>query len=197
MMSSIAERKATSSAGTRSRIRSCNFERRLLIGFGLDRIAQQRFAPAVAQEVAQHTFVGEGGEEHFLVIAREEPDAPTCAPAAGGGDDPGAVGTAVDQIAQENDGRFGRPPLGIVGIDLLDHRRKQVEASVNVADGIDPLACRNGGRRQGCLGGGEKTFDFLEHGCAIAGPNIRARPRAAQVLRQGDKGYPLIRPMQW
>ena len=51
-------------------------------------------------------------------------------------DDLGRLGTAIDQIAEEDDGHFGRTASGNVGFDHRDQRAEQIVMPVDVADGV-------------------------------------------------------------
>src|SRR3546814_6772297 len=68
----------------------------------LDPEAEDGFAPAVLEEMAQHLDILEALQEHFLVIAHENANASTLAPVARAADHSRAVGPAIDQVAQHD-----------------------------------------------------------------------------------------------
>ncbi len=61
-------------------------------------------------------------------------------------DDASGIGTAIDQITQQDQGGFGGPARGVVRLDLCQQLAKQVVAAVDVANRIDPLAMRHARR---------------------------------------------------
>lgn len=106
----------------------------------VERIGQQRVAPAEAQEMRQEIEPGEAVQEHFLVIAGD--DAQLAAPLQGacGGDHARAVRSAIHQVSQQDDGSVGAAPRRIVALDRRDQSLEQVQAAVDVADRIDALS---------------------------------------------------------
>ena len=102
-------------------------------GRAVDAVAEHGLAPAVAQEMAEHLEAAEAAQEHLLVVAGEDAHAAPLLPGAGERDHPGAVGAAVDQVAEQDDRRLGGRRGGIVGLDRGDQRFEQVEPAVDVA----------------------------------------------------------------
>ena len=60
----------------------------------------------------------------------------------------GAVGSAVDQIAEQHDRRLGARSFAIVVLHGSDQRVEQVQASVHVPYDIDTFALRHSGARR-------------------------------------------------
>ena len=101
--------------------------------------------------MAQHRDVGERVEEHLLVIAGEQ-RAPRRSrlPGARPRDHAGAVGTAVDQVAEQAPRWFGRRRARIVALDRVDQRLEQIEPAVDVADRV-PARARAGTAGSGAV----------------------------------------------
>jgi hypothetical protein len=59
-----------------------------------------------------------------------------------------ALFSPVDQVAQQHHTCPRRPPREIIGLDPRDQLLEQVQASVNIPHGIDPLPFGNMGPRQ-------------------------------------------------
>ena len=78
------------------------------------------------------------------MIAHQETDVFASAPKLHrADDDAGAVGTAIDQVTQQNDMLFGRLSAGMVEPDLFQQVVEQIEPAMHVADRIDAHAIRN------------------------------------------------------
>ncbi len=84
-----------------------------------------------------------GGDENLLMIAFQQ-SRPAGAQLPDALDHAGRVRAAIDQVAQEHQGRLRRPARGIVGVDHVDQPVEFVGASVHIADRIDAFARRNG-----------------------------------------------------
>jgi hypothetical protein len=82
----------------------------------IDRIGQQRFAPAKAQERAHHAGLAQGGEEHLLMIAHQDPHPAALLPVTGEAQHARAVWPAIDQVTQENHRGLRPAALRIVGV---------------------------------------------------------------------------------
>jgi hypothetical protein len=143
-MSSKPSRKATSADG---HVVAHQLLRFLEIGCeegcAIDPEAERGFAPAVAQEMAEHLEFLEAAQEHFLVVAREDSHAPTRLPFARQRDDPRAVDPPVNQVAEQDDGGVRGLRGRIVGIDRGGQRLEQVAPSVDVAHCSRPLPGRD------------------------------------------------------
>ncbi len=78
------------------------------------------------EEVAQRLGLFEGGEEHLLVVAGQNPHVAGLLPGLRAGDHPCAVRAAVDKVAKQDDAviqpRFGDD----LGLDCGDDRLEQV-----------------------------------------------------------------------
>ena len=98
-----------------------------------DTVAERRLPAAMAQEMAQHAGILEREEEHFLVIARQQSYAAFTLPGTRSGDYAGAIGAAVDKIAEENDCGLGGSAFPVIALDGFDQRFEQVEPAMNVA----------------------------------------------------------------
>src|SRR5687768_7070365 len=143
------------------------FERQLAIARAIDRIAEHGFAPAIAQEMAKDVDIVEAVEEHFLVIARQHTDRSAPAPVARRLDNTRAVGSAVDEVAEQDHRGLGRTAAEVVGLDRRDHVLEQIEPAVDVADRIDPLAFGHRGAAGGRgVDGDEHLAEAAYHGRA-------------------------------
>jgi hypothetical protein len=121
----------------------------------------------VAVERAQH---------HFLMIAKQDAHPPLAAPSARGGNYPGAVGAAVDQVAQQHHTGLRRAARSVVGFDLGDQRLEQIKSAVDIANRIDPLPSRNGSN-EAAGSRAEQGAKAVEHAvggsaCAYTGPKM-------------------------
>jgi hypothetical protein len=135
------------------------------IGLFVNVEAEHRLAPAIAQEMTQHVDLFQRLEKHLLMIAQKDAHRPPAAPARGHFQHTPAVGSTVDQIAQQDDGGLGggggvADP--VVVLDRLDQLCEQVGSAMDVAHRIDPLARRNGGAGQGGAGP-EKFAQAAQH----------------------------------
>jgi len=63
-----------------------------------------------------------------------------------------AVRAAIDQVAEQDHGRFRVRPLAMVGLDRFDQFLEQVTAAVDIADGVDALPRRHVRDRHRLLG---------------------------------------------
>jgi hypothetical protein len=63
----------------------------------------------VAQEVSERLDVAHAADEHLLVVAVEDPHFAALLPLARERDHAGAIGAAIDQVAEQDDGGFGAP----------------------------------------------------------------------------------------
>jgi hypothetical protein len=133
------------------------------IGCRVDRIGQQRLAPAMAQELAQDFRVLERAEEHFLVVAHQHPQGAALLPFPRAAQHAGAVGSAIDQVAKQNNQACRRAARRIVGFDSFGQRGEEVCTAMHVTHRIDPLARRNGRRARGFLGA-EQIEELGQHG---------------------------------
>ena len=119
---------------------------------------QQRVSAAIGQPGAVGLLVcaGQRLQHHIFMIAHEIDD-----PRHRHGRPPAqpvhhlcAVQPTIDVVAQMNQDGIVDGPSGEVLGDLLMHRGETIQAPMNVADGIDALA-----RREGSWGG-----DEIDHG---------------------------------
>ena len=113
-------------------------------------------------------------------------------PCAGGGDHAGAVGAAVDQIAEKDHGGIGRFGFRIIRLDRVDQSAKQVQPAMDIANRVNALALRQGGCGPGRRGA-EKFAKKREHrsGCdirAVLHPH-KAFTRKGNSLRKRNTNY--------
>ena len=134
-------------------------ERRVVVGDGVDAVAHQRLAAAVAVEELERGAVALGGaKQHLLVIALDERDA-----RRGGGerhralDDAARIRAAIDEVAEQDQRRRGGCARRVVRVDRGEQPVELVGAAVDVADRVDALA--GGDRRRGRLLRSEEGFD--------------------------------------
>jgi hypothetical protein len=123
------------------------------IGHGIQRIGQEHLAAAKAQEVAHYLFLFERTKEHLLVVAHQNPHGPLLLPRTGQADYASAVGSSIDQVTQQDYCGLGCSPRGIIRVNSIHKCRKQVCATMDVANRIDTLPDRNCGKGglRGCL----------------------------------------------
>jgi hypothetical protein len=74
-------------------------------------------------------------------------------------DNAARIKAAIDEIAQENDGRFGGWPRFFVRIDGEQQSIQTIAATVNVADRIDALTRWQRKRLRHGFGTGEEFFE--------------------------------------
>ena len=92
--------------------------------------------------MAQHFEIGEGFEEHLLVVASQHPHSALPGPIARARDYSGAVRAAINQIAQQHYSGCGGTGGGIVSFNRVNNRVEQIESSVNVANQVIAFASR-------------------------------------------------------
>ena len=111
---------------------------------GGEAVALGAFGAAIGQPVLDARIVAaEDAEEEFLVIALEEDVAGESGRARDEQvDDSAAVGTAVDEVAEEDQPGLGRPAPRIVLLDPGEQVDEEVEPAVDVADRIGAAARR-------------------------------------------------------
>ena len=97
--------------------------------------------------------VGQEGREHLLMIALERGIGGRKRIAGQAFEHAARVRPAVDIVA-ERDGERRRPAFGDVALDRGDCAAQQVDAAVDVADGVDALRLRIVDRHGGLRAGG-------------------------------------------
>lgn len=114
-------------------------------------IAQDGLTSADSAEKTHSLFIAiERFQEHLLMIAHQE----ACLRLGVGNrhgalDDPGRIGTAINQVAQKNQPQFSRRATGMIGHDLLKQCVEQIRTAMDIANRIDPLPRRGDGKRPG------------------------------------------------
>ncbi len=98
----------------------------------------------MAKEMAQDILALETLQEHFLVIAGDDPHVAPFGPAAGEVDHAGAFRSAINEITQQDHRRSCRCSIVRVLINGFGELLELRETSVNIADCIDAFARRNG-----------------------------------------------------
>ena len=98
--------------------------------------------------MTEQVEVLEAAQEHFLVIAAKDAHAPSGLKCAGGVNDSGTLGPAINQIAEQHDGGLCARAGGVVGLDRGNQGIEQVKPAVDIAHGIDPRARRDPGQRR-------------------------------------------------
>jgi hypothetical protein len=83
------------------------------------------------------------------VIAGDQPDVPTGLQIGDHVEHACTVRAAIDKVTQEHDGRFSRFAGAVIGIDALEQNRQKIRATVDITNGIDPVALRYSGFQSG------------------------------------------------
>ncbi len=142
-------------------------QRAIEVGLAIDAVTEDCLAPAMLEEMAQHTCVLEGLEEHFLVIAGQDADRALFLPFACTGNNTSAVRPAINQIAQKNDAGIGLRQLRVIMLHCVNQCIEQVQSAMDVANDIQTLARwhRSAGLRFLRF---EELSDRFEHGDTIS-----------------------------
>src|SRR5690606_6998930 len=138
------------------------FQVRLREFGAIDTVAQDRFAPAVAEKMAERLQAVEAAEKHLLVIAGKNADTPALLPIPRQSEDSGTVRPAIDEVPQQDHGRRGGRAGRVVLIDAGDQRFEQVAPTMDVSDRVDSLAGRDGRDRRS-RAAGEYLSESLKH----------------------------------
>jgi hypothetical protein len=139
-------------AGRHGRLQLLNGHLQIFVA--RDAVGKDGLLSAEADELAQDALILKRLQEHFLVVAKENAHDPPLAPAPRGVYHAAAVGAAIHQVAQQNDGRLRSTPRAVVGLNGGDEVPKEVGAAMDVADCIDALPVGDA-RSRGLRRGGE------------------------------------------
>jgi hypothetical protein len=97
------------------------------------------------EELAQDAPGPKTCKKHFFVIADDQSDVPAGLQISNHVKHARAVRAAIDKVTQEHDRRFRRFAGEVIGIDALEQNRQKICATVDITNGIDPVALRYSG----------------------------------------------------
>lgn len=148
------------------------------IGFRRNSVAEYRLPAADAvKEAQQFRIAFQSRQEDFFVIPQQKASrGPLLAQCHQAVDHTRRFGTAVDQVAEEDQVSLHSAPHLFVVPDALKQSLEKIETAVNVADRIDPAAFWNLGYGNSAFGTPREEFRNHSRGATLPLMNLDCLP---------------------